>query len=341
MKTSIVMSVYNDYELLRQCMESVFQTIFDEIEEIIIVDDYSNFVCKLRPYLEYLENKYNKIKVIRSDEYRLSIHAKYEHLRIAISRGQKELDGMVQERQTMGHGYALQQGINVAESDIVFCIDQDIVLLQNSKGMIGEIHKLFADNPKVACISQLAGLMSNSLEIMKEAFRYKMGDKLMGKIGGTPSGSIFFLRRVLKDANGDQISLFNGPAHHGWLLSSYMPVFFENGYYTMNYPLFSQKKVFHCGGGSLKRARFGGEAGMKGIKYGMLRDGNTYGGRIGHNDIAEWYQGRYILDMDTLEYISYLESKYDKPFDEMQPPLDENKLYVANKETFLTYSERS
>jgi hypothetical protein len=162
-----------------------------------------------------------------------------------------------------------------------------------------------------------------------------MGTRPVG-FGGCPGSPVFFLKKQgdieIKDDRLNPPTIATKPIHRGWVLSAYIREVFSKGQSVMNYPVFSQKKVFHVGGGILTAARFYGEAGKEQTKWGMLRDGNQYGGRRGPNTVADWYQGRYILDMDTRAYMKYLEDKYNKPFEQIQTPLDESLFYVAGKE---------
>jgi len=337
MATTIVIPVYNQYELFRQCIESIHHNMLHEAEEIIIVDDYSDPDIPLKPYENYLAENIDKIRVIQSDEYRMSVHSGGRYLDIAKKRGDQGLNRMDITKPTRGHGFALQTGINAAKTDFVMCLDADCVILKNAKEMLNEIEELFKSHPDIMCIGQLAGLMSNENTILKESFKYSMHGVGMN-FGGCPGSPAFFCRinkdkdMEIKDDRLDPPVFANGPMHRGWALSAYVRDLFNQGYGVMNYPVFSQKKVFHVGGGILNAARFYGEAGIKNARWGMLKDGNQYGGRRGPDVIADWYQGRYILDTQTRAYMKYLEDKYNKPFDQIQPSLDESLLYVAGKE---------
>ena len=72
--------------------------------------------------------------------------------------------------------------------------------------------------------------------------------------------------------------------------------------------LFSQKKIVVPGiivkvipGGTIKSFK------MK------------YGPRIAPNVLEDWSIGRYFINMGYDKYLKWLDDKYDKPFDEIQP----------------------
>jgi len=337
LRFSIVIPIYNQYELLRQCIESIFHYIDDKpshgygatsFKELIIVDDYSNPNSKLNEYISWLGTLLS-IKVVKSDEYRLSIHCGGHHLEVAQKRNDPLLKGININKATRGHGFALQTGINEVTSDFVFCIDADCVFLSNSSNMFKEIIKIFDEYSNVMCVGQIAGFMTDMIMESKEIFTYDMNGRNMN-LGGCPGSPAFACRmRGWKEKGIKPIA--GAPTHRGWALSAYSIDLYDKGFSMFNYPIFSQKNIFHMGGVILKYARFGGEAGIGNIKFGMLKDGNDYGGRRGSNLICHWYQGRYILNMNTRQYIEYLKMKYNKPFDQIQNPLNENLLYVAEE----------
>lgn len=331
--TTIIIPVYNQYELLRQCVESIFHYIDDKpprgfkasaFDQILIIDDYSDPNSRLREYENYL-NTLPSVTVILSDEYRVSAHALEHHVTIAQRRNDKEYAKMKKGPHTRGHGFALQTGIELSNTEYCFCIDADSCFLQSSPGMIQEVEQLFKDNEKVMSIGQLAGLMSNEHTIMDHIFRYNMGGREVG-LGGCPGSPAFFIRK------NDEIRIANKPIHRGWALTAYINEIMQRGLQVMNYPIFSGKKMFHVGGAILLAARFWGDIGKDRTRYGMLKDGEIYGGRRGKNLMCDWYQGRYILRMFTMEYIRYLEEKYSKPFNELQPPINDNLFYTAERE---------
>jgi glycosyltransferase involved in cell wall biosynthesis len=325
---TIVIPVYNQYELLRQCVESMFRYIKDTYHELIIIDDYSDPRGKLREYENYLDTL-QKIRVIKSDEYRLSVHCDGRHLACAQGRSDKELNGVDLTKSTRGHGYCIQTGINEAKTDYVFFMDADSVFLNNSQELLNCLEKQFSRYPNCIGIGQLAGLMTNDIVAIDKQFSYIMGG-ITCNGGGSIGSPAFALKRL--DKEGNLIKVLDRPKHKGWALSDFHREYFTKGYSVLNYPFFSQKKIFHIGGAILSYARFGGESGIENIKFGMLKDGQPYGGRRGTECMCDWYQGRYLLNMETNEYIHYLRDKYNTPFDQIQLPLDENLLYLTNEE---------
>jgi len=326
---SIVIPIYNQYELLRQCIESIWINIpHDSYHEIIIVDDYSDPNGKLREYENFLSTL-PKFKIIKSDEYRRSIHCRQRHIEVARARKERELEKMEIIQHSRGHGNAYQTGIDQVQTDFVFCCDADCIFLTHSKNIFNDFGYIFKAYPNAAAIGQLAGVMSNDVLEYKEHFKYTFGG--IENHSGSCLGSPAFACRI-NCFSEKNISISKLPQDRGWALSEYCKEIYQQGLSIINYPIFSKNNLFHVGGGSLFAARFGGEAGIENIKYGMLEDGNPYGGRRGSNLICDWYQGRYLLRMKTKEYINSLRDKYNTSFDKIQSPLNEELLYLVDEE---------
>ena len=332
MRFSIVIPVYEQYELLRQSIESIFHFVSPELyDKIIIVDDHSDPNGKLREYENYLETL-PKVEVIKFDDYKLCFHCDDRDFHIAEESHVKELDKIVGHRSVgFGHGYSLQVGIDKVKTDFVLCFDADSAFVCPSDSVLIRMTEMFDGCEKVMSIGQLAGLMSNKYEIVEDKFEYIFGSRHT-KCGGYPGSPVFACRMsAWRDNLLDPIC--PEPTKMPWVAGHYCDCLFERGYYTQNFPIMSKGFVFHAGGGILRKARFGRREGK--TTFGMCEDSWRYGGRQGFDVVVEWYQGRFILNMTSEEYEEYLKYKYDSPFDEVQPPLDKNYLHIAKNELLI------
>ena len=124
---SIVITVYEEYELLRQAYESIIHHVdSDSYKEIIIVDDHSNPKGKLREYLNYLSTL-PKVTILTFDDYRVGFHCSDKDLaRINMSKYSSKEKGF-------GHGHSLWRGIEKVTAEFVLCFDADSVFLKRSK----------------------------------------------------------------------------------------------------------------------------------------------------------------------------------------------------------------
>ena len=137
MNFSIVTTVYNDYELLRQLVESV-QRYCKGWWDMIIFDDYSNPNSKLREYENYLNGvSDNGITVITHDEYR----APHMHKRVYTTFTEEFVEAPIDlsiydtEEPNMGHAYALKEAIKHTDplTQFVFQCDCDTIFLSKLK----------------------------------------------------------------------------------------------------------------------------------------------------------------------------------------------------------------
>src|SRR4030042_1286996 len=106
---TLVIPIYDQYELFRQCFESVLYNI--SVKQVLVIDDYSDPNGKLRAYENYIEQKYSAVKVIKSDEYRLCFHCKEQDQYIGEKMGWLDRSKLA-PGSSRGHQFALQCGID-------------------------------------------------------------------------------------------------------------------------------------------------------------------------------------------------------------------------------------
>jgi len=315
MRFSIVITVYEEYELLRQAYESIIHHIDpDSYKEIIIVDDHSNPKGKLREYLNYVSTL-PKVTVLTFDDYRVGFHCSDKDLtKIDISKYSSGEKGF-------GHGHSLWRGIEKVSTEFVLCFDADSVFLEKSRTLLPQIAQLFDNYEKVLTIGQLAGLMSDEIKVCEQRFEYVFGSRST-TCGGFP-GSPAFACRMKSWSEYGMTPIAGKPQTMSWVAGRYVDSVFEKGYHTLNFPVFSQKYVYHIGGAIFKFTRPGRREGT----FGFCSDCSwRYGPRQGKDTLYDWYAGRHILDMTTNRYVKYLKEKYGAPFDVLQEPLNEAKL---------------
>jgi len=317
---SIVITVYEEYELFRQAYESILHHVDpNSYREIIVVDDHSNPRGKLREYLNYLDTMENT-KIIAFDEYRVGFHCNDNDLsRIDMSKYSSREKGF-------GHGYSLQCGINEVTTDYVLCFDADSVMLKASRNMLHEIAKLFDQHDRVMAIGQLAGLMTNELVTVDKEFSYHFGGRSTGS-GGTPGSPAFACRMSGWKEHGIE-PIAEKPKTMSWAAGRYARYITNRGFCLLNFPVFSKKYVFHVGGAIFKFTR----PGRMPKSFGFCSDFTApYGPRRSPTKLYDWYAGRYVLKWSTDTYVKKLRSKYSNPFDQLQPPLDEDLLYTLDE----------
>lgn len=317
---SIVITVYEEYELLRQAYESILHWVDpDSYEEIIIVDDHSNPYGKLRKYLQYV-NTLRKTKVVFFDEYRVGFHCNDNDL--------EKIDMSVysSKEKGFGHGYSLQCGIDRVTTDFVLCFDADSVMLKAARNILYEMADLFDRYGRAMAIGQLAGLMTNELVVVDKEFTYYFGGRSTSS-GGTPGSPAFSCRMSGWRKHGIE-PIAEKPKTMSWAAGRYARYVTNRGFCLLNFPIFSKMYVFHIGGAIFKFTR----PGRNPKSFGFCSDFTApYGPRRSPTKLHDWYAGRYVLKWPTDKYVQKLRSKYDSPFEQLQPPLDESLLYTLDE----------
>lgn len=317
---SIVITVYEEYELLRQAYESILHHVHpDSYKEIIIVDDHSNPNGKLRRYLDYLSSL-DRVKIIAFDEYRVGFHCSDYDLE------RMKRDHYSSKKKGFGHGYSLWLGIQEVTTDYVLCFDADSVMLSASKNMLYEMTDLFGKYGDIMAIGQLAGVMSHDLVTVGKEFVYYFGGRRSWS-GGTP-GSPAFACRMAGWLDHGIPPIADKPKLMSWVAGRYARYVNQKGFLLLNYPVFSRKMVFHIGGAVFKFTR----PGRNPKAFGFCGDFTTaYGPRRSPGKLHDWYAGRYVLRWHTDKYTRHLRDKFSTPFEDMQEMLDENLLYTLDE----------
>lgn len=327
MRFTILTTVYNEYELLRQLIESILVNVDGSTyAEIIIVDDYSFTDVKLREYENYLTDTYDKIKVINFDESRPSVYTaeqgyNRDNTNFSLYDSTKNLnDSDIDPTKHFNFGpvYAIQKGLEEVKTEFVLVVDTDIIFLKNCKTVLNDIAKEFDKNKKVMSLGQVVGLNSNEKEVCKNQVESKTSTRLRGGLSGGVSPMANACRM---DAwNKHNLEKFTkGPTILGWSNSLFLNDIFDKGFYTSNYPLFSFPYLVHLGAGTVSSQLPGRKD--NGCSFGFCKTikQKKYGGRVGVDNIIDWYSGRYIIDIDPIEYRSLLEEKYNSEFSTIIP----------------------
>jgi len=325
---SIVTTTYNDYELLRQFVESVLNNVNpDSYKELIVMDDYSNKNGTLREYEKYLNTEVDKVRVILHDEYRYPHMYKYKEFKNKVVNGSFDYRDYDSDKANMGHAYSLNEVMKYVETDYVFQADCDCIFMEDSKDMLFEIAKLFEENEKVLGIGQATGTRTNDIVIFGDRFKWNSRGRSVG--GG---GYVSQCASALRTSAWKEHDIYVVRPNHfkredekvtTSALNFFHEYLYEKGFQTMNYPVFSAGKMIHLGGGFVKRSP-GGK-----YVYGFCRDFVApYGPRRLHGSFESWHMGRYIIDMDYDEYVKKLKEDYKSPFGEIQSTI--NKVRVLD-----------
>jgi len=326
MKFSIVTTTYNDYELLRQLVESVLNNVDpDSYKEIIVMDDYSKKDGRLRAYEEYLNANNPKVRVILHDEYRYSHLYQYKLFMDKVTNKEFDYQKLDSLEPNMGHPYALNEVMKYVETDYVFEADCDCVFLSKAGSMLFEMEKLFDENEKVLGIGQVAGEKIHEKKIFDKNFIWKSRGRNAGS-----GGYVSQCASALRTSAWKEHEIYVVPPRHfkhidekvtASALNFFHEYLYIKGFQTMNYPVFSEGNMIHLGGGFVKRSPGGRYV------FGFCRDFPApYGPRRDVHKLESWHMGRYYIDMKYNDYIKELKEKYENPFAEIQPSLDETKL---------------
>jgi len=121
--------VYNDYELLRQFVESALHNLDPKSwSRILILDDYSRLDTRLREYEEYLRLD-SRFKIINFLEHRRMNHYMDSEEHLANWRHHFETTEL-----NLGHAGGFNLGIDQVETEFMFYLDVDTVFLRKAYG---------------------------------------------------------------------------------------------------------------------------------------------------------------------------------------------------------------
>jgi hypothetical protein len=311
--------VYNEYELLRQFVESILYNVSpDSYEKVIIIDDYSRKDTKLRQYEKWINENLEKFEVVMFDKYR---HMRfYNTLEQTENFNKKAFDDEVPN---MGIMKSYQMALEMVQTPYVLCCDTDNVFLHNFKDSLDKVSKFYDENPDVMCISQLQGHSSDENFKSNKVGLKNMPNENGGAGGPSPMFSTF---RIDGWKVNKICPLCSSPGQRrGNGFQDYFLSLIGSGYFLLNFPFFSKDIVFHIGGGTARR-NITNVGKKRFVRFGHVKDTNfKYGPRSGEA-VCDYYAGAHYLTIGNDEFERYLEDKYNIPFNQKAPPFDETLL---------------
>jgi len=321
---TIVITVYQEYEMTRQLIESIWN-YFPNVP-IILVDDYSDPKGKLREYEKFLETK--GVEVINHNEFRSLLW--YQNKWMEAEREDEFFDykKFTSEKKTDSHPVAAYEGLKRVISKYAFIIDMDSIVLEKAAGVLDELEELFIDNPKVMLIAERSYTKSLKTEVFRNEKELEMetveGEERWGK-GYINSAAAALNMEVFKKyklgfvRSDYKERIMGGRKVTGVLFACIQRNIMKAGLSVAQYSFYGAKRFFHLGRSVIKKDAD--------VTYGFCNDFSApYGARRSLNSLVGWHGGRYYIDMTTKEYQEWLKKKYDKPFEEIQPIIDEKLL---------------
>tara|TARA_Y100000310_G_C20626002_1_gene785911 strand:- start:324 stop:1331 length:1008 start_codon:yes stop_codon:yes gene_type:complete len=318
---TIVSSVYNEYLMLRQMVESLqYYVDLDSYEEIIIVDDYSRLDTKLRPYLEYLATK-TKFNVTMHDEYRWMMGYQDEmfNKKIQNKHGFNYKD-YPSGKHNLSHSGALWKGVQQAKTKFVLCVDVDIIFLENSFDLLKRLEEQFRKYPKAIIVGQTIAVKSSEIKECYKPYQNIRGDRVH-KAGGYTSAMASAIRMdAWSKHNLNPIYL---DRRMSGVFNNLMISIFENGFSALSYPIYSEMNLLHVGRGVARKQIKAQD--KDGVWYGFLRDfQGMYGSRYAANKLYDYHTGSHMINMYQSQYRKYLHDKFEiTEFLDIQSPLQE------------------
>lgn len=340
MRFTILTTVYNEYELLRQLIESILINVdVQTYVEIIIVDDYSFTDGKLREYENYLSKTYKTIKVINFKESRASVYCNQEgynrdntdfRLYDSTRNIYDKKDFNPSDHCNWGPSMAVQIGLDKVDTEFVLVVDTDVIFLKKCGTFLNNMAKEFDDNQRIMSMGQVIGLNSNEVVLCKEQKKSKTSKTLRGGKSGEVSPMANACRMGAWLVH-DLEPFARGKTITGWSNSHFLRDVFKKKFYTLNFPLFSDGYLVHLGRGTVSNQVPGRK--NYGCDFGYCKTipaTNRYGGRAGVGNIVDWYSGRYVVNLEPKIYRAMLEEKYSSSFDTMVS-FDESLLILEDE----------
>lgn len=300
--------IYNDYELLRDFVESALNNLDPQSwESILILDDYSKTNTKLREYENYLEQD-DRFNIISFSEHRLMRH---------YMAGSDSVDN---EEKNLGHGAGFNMGISKVGTEFMLYLDVDCIFLRKSKEMLNEMSEMFDKHPDVMAAGQLFGV--NGRAIYEGRFKFFHGpadrDSTAGGFLGPSSGAF-----RMSGWNEKELPLLSTDRLPN-LLTRFSSEVFLSGFKIGSYPWFTEMRILHLGRGIVRR--YSEE--QRGIPepdwFVFCKDFHgQHGPRFGLEDLRSNHYGRGFINMTSREYRNYLKERGEKPFEEINPAIDE------------------
>ena len=320
---TIISTLYNEYELLRQFVESILLHVDpDTYDQVIIVDDYSYNKGILREYENYVNKTYDKFHIITHDEYR---HAKWyqggqvENRQVDSTFDYRLFDTLEPNKGIM---MSYQEALSHTNTEFALVLDTDCVFLSKFKNTLDTIANLYDNHPQVMSISQLHGHSSDDIFTSNIVGMKNIPAESGGCGGPSPMSSTFKIESWTKHDLAPLCSRPGGRAGTGFI--DFFLSVIGNGFEVMNFPLFSGDYIYHIGGGTARR-NLGNLPRSIQVPYGSAQDVGKYGSRNAIEYTHDYYAGAHRIKMSSPQFLAYLQDKYTAPFDQMIP-FDENML---------------
>lgn len=168
---SFFIPAYNCAGTIAESVESIMKTNFNDGDELIITNDCST--DNTLAILKELQSKYPVIKVV---EHKIN----------------------------KGGAAARNTAVENAKHDLLFCLDSDNVLAENSIAPLVDF--MTGQEAEVACFEHLS-YFSSSIKLIDETWSFKLGiftinDMLSGSISPGASGNYLFTKSSWVKANG-------------------------------------------------------------------------------------------------------------------------------------------
>jgi hypothetical protein len=309
---SIVTTCFNEYELLRQLVESILCNVDKETyDKLIIADDFSKLDGKLRQYLEYLQKTYDFIDVILHDKSYDSVY--------------NDWPTTTPESSNWGPVVNLMHGVERVNTEFTLNVDNDTVFLAKSRNVLAEMAEYFDRYPDVVIMGQVQGDRER-FKVHTDPGRYWNDNNKIG----SPSPMANAVRMsLIKDGISDYVlpgHLRDKPVLAGWNHAYLLRGIFAAKLHTMNFPLFGDLYMVHIGGAVVDLQVEGRK--MRKFAYCLDFQGN-YGGKGGGCAIRDWYSGRAMINMTHNQYLEYLREQYNRPFEDVRP-FNESILKIAD-----------
>lgn len=312
-KFTIFTMIYEDYYMLRQFVESIYNNVDrDSYERILILDDYSNPEGKLREYEKWLENYDRKVKIICFDEFRRLKHYSKDN-------GLKE---------NLGVGRAFDLSMEYVDTDYLFYADADSIFLKKSKNILNILSNLLDEYEYVQIVGQMRGVEgSDIIEIYKWFNYYDNRTLRIEPNGGDIGPVVAALRMGAFKVLGLKIdSGFKLGATFGYFTRCLMEL---NKFTALSFPIFTDMYMLHLGGGIIRRLVNDKEIGFIFLKDILPTRGTMSGPRSG-GKLHNRFYGRGLINLTNENYINYIKELYGEPFNKIQNSIDENLVYTID-----------
>ena len=290
---TLLYTVRNNYAIFRMALESAIEYIpREQYEGIVIVDDCSDDGDALG-YFHSLENDGSlNVTIVRGGEPRLIGY--YNRTDRGKSLGT-----------SLGHGVAINAGLEHIKTDYVMILDSDTNILPKGKDLIPNMLECFNLDEKIICVGQSSGKVDGIVINHIGRFEYYKDKYNVKATGGFPNSCCMICD--MRSWTEYDISQFrNG----GWAHSPYCYDLFSKGFKTCNYNVFKDGYALHLGYSTVRVTRENFTATL-----GFVRECTKYGSIKGSNNrieaLNDWYGGYYSVGLTTYELFEFLSNEYD------------------------------